>query len=265
MSSVNHFVHHLDGQLWHKMENVAYNHPNVSRLLALPISIGILIKDTLSTPAKCVEEFILIAKSIKIYRAEKNSQLLFEKYNNIQIHSLNAVKYILMIPFSPLVGIIKAIISLVKIVLHPFKTAKINVAQNDFYSFLEKSKYSNSRLYDKHKLIDFANETEFAKAAFNHFVKQILTLRNREEVKNLHLSKEQIMAEVALKKEKFQEARNVYMATYRQIHESHTDKIITQNQLIKLEEVWHKFQYRLIQTSRAEEMIFVPQLPVVTP
>lgn len=268
MPSVNHFIRNLDSQIWHGMENIASNHPNASRLLALPISIGTFIRDTLTTPAKCIEEVVLTIKSVKAYRAEQNPKMLFWRRNDIEWHSFHAVKYMIMTPFSPLVGIVDAIISLVKVGISPFKTAKINAAKQDFSSFIEESHYIEMKSYSNGKLVDFADKVEFAKATLNRFKKQVLMAPNHEEVKNLHfldneVFKRQIIDEVALKYLKFREARNVYTDTYMQVHQTHREnERALKNQIIKLNKAWKEFQHLLIQTSytEASTMVFAPNL-----
>src|ERR1700722_15888014 len=98
MTAVNHFIRALDSQFWHGIEKVAYTHPNASRLLALPIAFSTVIRDTLATPAKFIEENIRTAISIKAYLAEKDPKMFFWKQNDIEWHSVQTVKYMIITP-----------------------------------------------------------------------------------------------------------------------------------------------------------------------
>lgn len=258
MTVVTHCIRDLDSKVWHGVEKIACAHPNASRVLALPIAIGTLIRDTLATPAKCVEEIASTIKSIKAYRAEQNPKEFFYKRNEIEWHSLHAVKYLVMTPFSPLVGLVDAIVSFVLFGSSPFKRAKINAAKQDFDSFLEEKNYSASKSYINHELIDFANEVEFAKAAWNRFKQQVLKARNHEEVKNLHfldnsMSKKQLINEVALKKEKFNEVFKVYLKKRMELNVTYQDNQKAQEvQDAKLKQFWKEFQHQLIQATYAQ-------------
>jgi hypothetical protein len=142
MTFVTHCIRTLDSKVWHRVEEIACSHPNASRVLALPIAIGTLIRDTLATPAKCVEEMVSTIKSIKAYRAEQDPKQFFYKWNDVEWHSLRVVKYLVMTPFSPLVGLVDAIVSFVLFGASPFKRAKVNAAKQDFDSFLEDRSYA---------------------------------------------------------------------------------------------------------------------------
>jgi hypothetical protein len=265
MSSIDRFVRNLNSQLWHGMENIAFNQPKVARLLALPISIGTFIRDTLAIPAKCVEEIVLTVKSIKAYRAEENPQEFFSKRTDIARHSWHAIKYMSMVPFSPLLGIVEAIVALVFVGVCPLKTAKIWAAKQDFFSFLEEKDYRDKKLYDyTDELIVFANEVEFAKVAWDRFGGKVCKARSNNELKNLHFldtkeSKNEIINELNLKKSKLKEGLDRYAANYRKVVDQHRVKKDINNQITKLNAAWKQFQHRLIQASCKEtnEMQFV--------
>lgn len=251
MSSVNHMIRSLNSQVWHKMENIADTHPNISRLLAIPISIGTLIRNTLVVPARCIEEAIFVGKSIKVYRNESNPNFLSERRSHIEWHSVQAVKCLILTPLSPLMGIIGAIIILAKVIINPFKTAKINVAKQNFDFFLEESQYSSFKTRT-----DFANELEFCKAAWNRFEKQVLEAKSHEQVRALHFldtedSKTQVRKEIELKQVKFKQAKTIYMENLGE-RSKPSENIKSLNQIVELDKAWKEFQTLLINTSYAE-------------
>ncbi len=243
MTSVNNFIHTLDSRVWHGMEKIAYDHPHVSRLLAFPIAIGTCIRDILVTPAKCVEEIVLTGKSIKIYRAEQDPKLFFCKRNAIQEHSIRAVKYMIKTPFSLIIGVIDAIVSLVKVGTSPFKTAKINAAKQDFSNFIKQSNCSY-------------NQEKFAKVAWDRFKQQISMAQTNEEVKNLHFLDEEIKREIDVKTKIIEQANVVYVNYYRQLEHG------GEAQLDKLKKAWKDFDRKLTNstTEEASQIVFEPNL-----
>jgi hypothetical protein len=231
MSYVENRIRTFDSQVWCEIEKLAISHPQTSRLCAIPVAIGTLVRDTLATPARCAEEVVLTLKSISELR--------------IDSHILHAVKYAILTPFSPLVGIVDAIVSFVKVALSPLKTAKINATKQDFEFFLEHCNFGDTEGY-RNKII-------YARAVFNRFENRVSSAPSREAVMSLHFleneaSKERLITEINLKQTKWREANLIMRGIERQINRRIFDNGFFQSFLtsIKLDKTWENFCKELI-------------------
>lgn len=239
MQPVDTFIRQLDQKVWHVVENIACRYPQASRLLAFPLAMGTFVRDTLAVPAKCLEEIVLIVKSFQAYRAEQNLNHMWVHKTDMQWHAVHTIKYLVLIPFSPLIGIVDAIISLFKLMRSPLKTAKINAAKQDFSLFLEEQKQYNEY------------EVDFAKWAWNRFKQQVQQAHD-EDVKNLHFldtetSKKQFISEIAFKWRKFQEAEEIYEQKLPELKKIPGDPAIS-----RLKQTWQEFKTKLALSSHTE-------------
>lgn len=205
----------------------------------------------------------LTGKSIKAYAVEKDKKMFFWRSNDIQIHLLGTVKYAFMTPFSPLVGVIDAIFSLVKMLDSPIKTAKINAAKQDFVTFVEESKYIPVKSYSNNELVDFACRYEFATSILNRFQKAVKLGKDLEHISQIHFvnepnAKKIAIAEIELKDNKLNEVHKVYINKYRELLKSGSyQKLNEKSQeasVKKFNKEWREFQQRLIDVSDSIEI-----------
>ncbi|MBA2369710.1 MAG: hypothetical protein H0V82_11900 [Candidatus Protochlamydia sp.] len=238
MSYVENHIRNLDSRIWHGVEKVASKYPNASRFLAIPVAIGILIRDTVAIPARGVEEFYLYLKSKA--NAEQSQHMRLKQQNEANCYSHCALKCAVLTPFSPLVGTVDAIVSFVKMALFPLKTAKINAIQLDFEFFLQEMNYSDTCCGE-----DFANEVEFAKASFKRFLSRISNASSHEEVKSISFTedvKRELQNEVGLK--------TFYMIRSQDRYSRINSRMTSLNRENKmLSDRWKTYQENLISTN----------------
>ncbi len=253
MTTVNNFIRSIDSKAWHTVEEIASKHTTAVSLLTIPIALATLIRDTIETPAKCIEEVILTGKSIKDYLVEKDPQQFFDKSNEVQIHSTYAFVYLIKTPFAPLIGLIDAIVSFVKMTLFPLKTAKINAAKQDFSLLLLEEKYT-------------ANEIKYAETAFNRFKDQIIKAQGNREINKIHFLdilqyKQEIVNEIKIKKLLLDKAYNDYDVKLKQLFNNtlNTSEVNVAN-MKKLNEAFEEFKIKLIHATQADacKMSFNP-------
>jgi hypothetical protein len=245
MSYVENCIRTLDSRVWHGVEKMASEYPNASRLLAIPVAIGTLIRDTIAVPARGVEEFYFFLKSITADVPGQSPQMRLKHSNDADCYAICAFTCAVATPFSPLIGIIDAIVSFVKVALFPLKTAKINAAQRDFEFFLTEMNYSDTCGEN------FANQVEFAKEEFSRFNKRIASAASHEEIKNLHFldeenSKQIIIQDIGFKEVKWRTFQMIYSLEKRRIGELVPGNEVSENQHKALRENWINIQMRLI-------------------
>jgi hypothetical protein len=254
MSYIDNCVHRLNYEVWKQAEIIASTYPNTSRLLAIPIAIGILARDILAAPARSIEKTYLIMKSIKEYRECENPNHFAFRRIEVQNQTFFAAMQLLYIPISPLIALIKAVVVFVNVAKTPLKTAKIAASSCEFELFLPGQNYGNTRSGSNNVYITFANETEFAKNAFERFRTQVLQAENHEAVQNLHFldaetTRNQFIAEVAFKAIKWRDAQNSY---HRNFEEIQPGRESIENQINSLNTAWKGFQERLIKATQEE-------------
>jgi hypothetical protein len=261
MTTVSNFIRDVDSYVWHSMENFSIKHPTIAKLSSIPLALATFVRDTVATPAKFIEEGFLIGKSITAYKIEKDQRLFLWRGRNIWNHSLYALGYACWVPFSPLLGVIDAIVTLAKMTLAPLRTAKMNAAKKEFQELLDEKHYVCTMRYENGELVDFADEMEFANAAFDRFKEQIAAAQTSEQLSNVHFinddtAKAQLIEEIDLKKQKFQEGHAMYEnlvahqydiplppGCENEIHEAtQAERLI----------VWREFQNRLIYAAKEE-------------
>lgn len=261
MTKIGHLVTSIDSRVWHGVEKMASTHPNTCRLLALPIAAGTFIRDTLTPPAKCVEEIIMTIMSIIPNETDKSE--FTSRCGLLLTHSFRAIGYAILTPLSPLIGLIDAIISLFKMLLTPFKTAKINAAKQDFLLYLEEKNYSYSS-YPGDGFFPFRRDAEFVQSAFDRFKNAVMSAQNHNEVAKLHFldeeySRNQIIHEITLKQHTYCKARSICFKKLNIIVSEATVESIEPEKL-KLDKAWEKFDKQLIKATATEAstMVFNP-------
>lgn len=254
MRYVDNCILRLNHEAWKGVEKIASSYPNASRLLALPIAIGIVARDILAAPAVLIEESCLIMKSIKEYRECENPNHFAFRRIEVQNHALFAAGNLLYIPISPLFALIKAVKVFVKVAKTPFKTAKIAASSCEYELFLPGQNYDNTRSGSNNEWITFANETEFAKAALERFITQVSQANSHEAVQNLHfldaeVTRNQFIEEVAFKSIKWREALRSYHHIYRALTNGDGNFA---DQTQRLNTAWKEFQQQLIKATQEE-------------
>lgn len=268
MTSVTKFEHSIDRKVWAWTERVAYDYPNASRLLAIPISIGGFLKDSLSPPARFIEEAIRTGVSIRKYIGEEDEKLKAEQSNAIQNHVFNAVTHLIATPFTPLLAAIKAIIIFVKMILFPYYVAKTVNAALDLTDLYNKKKFKNESECINGELIHFANETLFAESALNRFKDKTKSITNAE-IHELHFldtkeAEKELLNEIELKKNIFQRFSKIYLEKRKEqlalLQAQTIDQETHGKKEAKLTKAWIKFQNKLIKADgvRANTLVFNP-------
>jgi hypothetical protein len=259
--AVDNFVHKMDCNAWHSIEKFSYKHPVMARMSSVPLALAVFVKTIVAAPAKFIEECVLIGKSIRAYKVEKEQKLYSMRKRNILIHSASALKNAASTVMSPLNGAIKAILIFAKMVFMPLKTAKMKAANNEFRLLLKEKKYVSRKTIEDGRLIDFASEKEFASAAIHQFKKQISAAKTSEQMFNIHFindedSKAQLIADIALKKQKFQRGRAIYEGLVA------SENDVSDEQKAKWLAEWQDFQKHLISATHedAPKMVFTPSL-----
>ncbi|MBA2369709.1 MAG: hypothetical protein H0V82_11895 [Candidatus Protochlamydia sp.] len=228
MSYVECKIREFDSKMWLDVENKAISHPQTSRLCALPIAIVTLVRDTLANPARCGEEIVLTLKSLTAFK--------------IDSHILYAVKYAILTPFSPFIGVVDAIISFIKVFISPLRTARINCAKQDFETLKEQD---NIRSF---------MDLQFADAIFERFEKQVSSAPNVPAVQSNNflrddISKAKLIEEIALKNIRLNEADRIKNDKFNEIknnfHLWHNGLRSLFN-FVKLEVTWEMFKTELI-------------------
>jgi hypothetical protein len=197
MTTVTGYIHSLESKAWHGIENFAASHPNAARWLGIATAIATLVKDILFPPVRCIENAVFALKRYTEYSKEiepvKKEQLnkVFKSY------VVEALKNLVKIPFSPLIGICEGVYSLIVMLTKPLHTAKTNAAQAD----LECQFASDADPNDPG--LAFAK-----KAALDRFSERMKALQKPEEVAAQHFmqtqqEKDNVMAEVLVKREKY--------------------------------------------------------------
>lgn len=246
MSYVENRIRTFDSQVWRAIEKAAVSHPYSSRLLAIPVAIGTLVRDTLATPARCIEEIALTLKSIISLK--------------IDSHIFYAVKYAVLTPFSPLVGLVDAIVSFVKVALSPLRTAKINATKQDFAFYLQ-GRFSN-RNTEKNKF-----KLKVAQAAFNRFERRVLAAPNNEAVMNTDFvdhafSRAHLNIEILSKFNKWNEAHQLMLAKKRQQENRIFENGFFQSQMngMKLKTSWENYCKELVEAEfRLNQPFDIPE------
>ena len=206
MDQVRFFTNKIDSQLWHGVEKIAFKRDNVVRCLAIPLGLIALARGILIMPAACVEQSILVGKSIKAYKIEKDATLFAAKKKEMNAHLGSLSALLIIIPIAPLIAVIGAIVTIVKTVIWPLKTARTKAARGDFDIFVKETGYkSKTKVTFKEKVAD---------AIFDRYKEKIKSAKNAEEIKEIPFVndenfKTQIVAEVALKKQKYHASKNV--------------------------------------------------------
>jgi len=188
-TNVSSFICYMDYKIWKGVENISYKHNNLARFLAIPIGVGTLVRDTLAIPAKCINNIIQIA--INIFNPPADG----EKRPDTRDCVFKAIVYGLGIPFSPIVGLIDAVASMLKVLKSPLKTAKINAEIQALRIHLRfDCVHNTSRDYDnllnpKHKLESKLSAKLFYYAEWKRFEDQVENLyegQKLEELAQLH-------------------------------------------------------------------------------
>ncbi len=262
------FINKVDRAIWQKMEKIACNHPIPSRFLALPLALECFVRDICIAPPTIIETLPLAAKSIKVYQREKTP----ENREIMEEHIIGSIVAGMLIPLSPLVGLIEAIAAFVNVIFRPFKTAKKFIATTDFNFFVNEKNYQNKRLYIDNRLIDFANEFRFAESSLHRFYQRLKRARTHPEIANIHFldeenSKQQIINEIVQKNIKFLEAKEIYNAKQADLLQDNArvfpldlNMDVFKAQEKRLKKVWHEFQHKLINATDEEvaAIVFEP-------
>lgn len=261
MSYVENCIRTLDSRVWHGVEKIASDYPNAGRLFAIPIAIGTLIRDTVAIPARGVEEIYLAFKSSRAAYLEQTPQSRLKLNNDADCYSHAAFVCLVYTPFSPLIGMMDAIVSFVKVAIFPLKTAKMNATQRDFEFFLQERNFNDTCNSE-----NFANEFEFAREGFKRFQGKISSASDHEATKNLHFSEEvkrELIQEVALKAFKWSGAQIVHLAIRTQLGPLNPGNEISENQHKRLREAWANYQKNLISANPNSENQALNQAPYV--
>jgi len=188
-TNVSSFISNIDYKIWKGVEDFScrsYHHNNFARFFFIPIGVGTLVRDTLAIPIQCIENIIQIA--INIFK----TPAVGEKRPDTRDCVFNAIVYGLGIPFSPIVGLINAVASMLEVLKSPLKTAKINAEIQTFRRCLGFNWVHTTCFWDLVKLVNLTNKLEyklshplFCYAEWKRFADQVDKLYEGQKLKEL--------------------------------------------------------------------------------
>lgn len=197
MTTATGYIHNLESKAWHGVESVAIAHPNTARLLSIAMAIGTFVKDIFFPLIKCIESTILAVKRYTDCSKEIDHVKKQELNKVFKSYSGEAIKNLIKIPFSPLVGICEGVYALVRMLANPVTMAKIEAAQAD----LDTHFASDSSRQD-------AGLAFGKKAALERFSARMKALEKPEDIAAAHFmqteeERNSALEEVRVKREKY--------------------------------------------------------------
>jgi len=240
--TVSNWILTLDNKAWHGVERVAEYSTLAARGLSIPIALGTFLRDTLETPGKCLEEIWRSGKSIRDWYKEQDPKHFFNRSNAVQIHTGHAVWYAMKTVAAPLIGVIDAICSFVKVFFNPLYTAKANASKQSLELFINENNLGSRRI------------VKFAQAARKTYLQ---TLLQQPHARFLETAQQRTRLEqlVTAKMQKFNGSRQAYAAARHIIREKANREALRAQ--------WKIFKDRLNECNNANEvvnMLFIPDL-----
>src|SRR5690348_9753269 len=190
MTTATGYIYSFESKAWHGIENFAASHPNAARWLGIATAVATLIKDLLFPPIRCIENAIFGVKRYTEYSKELDPVKKEQLHKVFNSHFVEALKNLVKIPFSPLIGICEAVYSLIVMVANPLLTAKTKAAQADLECHFASDEDPND------PGLAFAK-----KVAIERYTERMKSLQKPEEVTALNFMQKQddkdaILAEI---------------------------------------------------------------------
>lgn len=154
MTPVGKFVFNSYSDVWHKVENIAKDHPIGARFLSIPLAISDFAVKCLLCPVRCIEEISLIPQGKKE-------------------HAMKACAFGVGTIILPLFALVSSIILVVKMVWDPVQVAK--ESSNHYEKILIEGKWNSLEENPEQQLVkSYCEEVKISEENQTEAVKEIL-------------------------------------------------------------------------------------------
>jgi hypothetical protein len=210
-SSVKGRLCQAEAQVWQRVEKLALDKPNAARLLAIPAGLYELVKSIILPPVQSVEHLVLAGKAIVDYTREKDKgekKMILDLFKSYLCY---AGVYLVLTPFSAVIGCGKAAATAIRMGISPLKMAKIQCARAQVTYRADKSMKKNifdPSFFHSREAFRFATE-----ATLERFERRVLAAKH-DEIDQLDFvdtkeARTNTMKEIRLKSQKCLEAMEI--------------------------------------------------------
>jgi len=245
--TVKNFLAHVEEMEWSTIEVSASEFPHFEGAICLiPMGLYTLFRETLKTPAKCLEEVLRSGASAKNYLQEPDRQRAWSYLIAARFHAIHALGYGLKVPSVPLLAVMSTLIAMAKMIINPLKLAKINAARAMTRLYLLKNNYSpRSFLYLDRRPETIVSEYTYAMEGLKQFERSVIGATTHATLTTLRFSEIDLNWLVHTKTLKFSEQQPRYGRRYLELSQGQNHSLPT------LRTEWVAFQQQLIAAPQA--------------